>query len=299
MVRSFLLASAALVAVAAPAVAETILGVTAGGNFVRFDSATPNDVSNLGPVAGLTGGESFVGIDRRPNGGGIFGVTDQSRLYSIAFAGGAPVATQVGSDGAFTLGSTNAGVDFNPVPDRLRLVDSSNENLRVNPNDGTLTMNDGDLAYDSTAADGDPVDVNAGTDPNVVAAGYTLSFAPSPRTPPPGTTLYVIDSNLDILAIQAPPNDGVLNTVGSLGVDVSDITGFDISGVTNVAYLFSLVDGLNAFYTVDLATGLATSAGTIEGLDLVGIPVADVPAPASLALFGLGLAALASRRRRG
>lgn len=41
--------------------------------------------------------------------------------------------------------------------------------------------------------------------------------------------LYVIDSSLDILAIQDPPNDGVLNTVGSLGVDTNNRTAFDIT----------------------------------------------------------------------
>jgi hypothetical protein len=33
-----------------------------------------------------------------------------------------------------------------------------------------------------------------------------------------GTTLYDIDSNLDLLVIQNPPNDGDLNIVGALDI---------------------------------------------------------------------------------
>jgi hypothetical protein len=58
----------------------------------------------------------------------------------------------------------------------------------------------------------------------VVGVAYTNNV--------PGTTstvLYDIDSKLDILATQAPPNDGTLNTVGKLGVETGDVVGFDIA----------------------------------------------------------------------
>ena len=316
MIRTLLLATAVLAC--APAVAEPILGVRDNGEFVRFDSATPGIVTSLGVVSGLLDNDFIVAIDRRPNGGGIFALTsrrsilESATLYSIDFSGAAPVATQVGSS-TFTfepaVASRFPGFDFNPVPDRIRVVAFDDQNLRINPDDGTLTMADGTLAYDSVDTDGDPIDPNAGTDPRITAAAYTNSFAPSPRTPPPGTTLYVIDSGLEILAIQSPPNDGVLNTVGPLGIVTgNDFVSFDISGASGVAYLVAptpITALFSDLYTVDLTTGLASLVGTIGGERLFGITVlpADVvdpvPAPAVLALFGLGLAALASRRRRG
>jgi hypothetical protein len=65
--------------------------------------------------------------------------------------------------------------------------------------------------------------------------------------------------------MQAPPNDGVLNTVGSLGMAVSGPVAFNIVSTgedTNAAWL---VAG-GALYSVDLKTGKATMAGKIEGL---------------------------------
>lgn len=300
MIRTFLLATA-LSGAAAPAFAEAILGVRADNQFVRFDSATPGNVTNLGFATGLMAGEAIIGIDSRPANGQIFALTSQNRLYSVTFGGGNPLATQVGTDGQFTLGdSTAVGFDFNPLPDRIRVVGPTDQNLRLNPNNGALAATDGALRYDDTAADGDPIDVNAGVNPNIVAAGYTNSFAPSPRPVPPGpgTTLYVIDSNLDILAIQAPPNDGILNTVGSLGADVGELASFDISGATGIAYLLEPEGGPNSLYTVSLATGLATFIGSVAGGPILAITVADVPAPGGLALFGLSALGFALARRR-
>jgi hypothetical protein len=56
-----------------------------------------------------------------------------------------------------------------------------------------------------------------------VGSAYTNNFAGASVT-----TLYGIDSNLDILATQNPPNAGLLNTVGPLGFNASDLVGFDI-----------------------------------------------------------------------
>ena len=79
---------------------------------------------------------------------------------------------------------------------------------------------------------------------------------------------------------------------GGLGSAVGVNVGFDVDPA-GVAYLS---DG-NAFYTVDLVTGLATSAGTVGGSGLVSIAAA-VPEPATAFLSLTGLALLAARRRR-
>lgn len=276
----------------APASAATIYGITGPNSLVTFDSGAPGSLSAPLAVTGLAAGEALVGIDFRPADGTLFGLGSGSRIYNINQSTGA--ATQVGADGAFTLSGSAFGFDFNPVPDRIRITSNADQNLRLNPNNGALAATDTPLAF----AAADP---NAGTNPNVVGSAYTNSFAPSPRTPPPGTLLYGIDSNLDILLTQDPPNNGTLNTVGSLGVDTNDVVGFDISAFGNFGFA-SLTDdasGFSSLYSIDLATGAATLIGAIgNGLSLTGIAIAQVSEPASLAILASGLAGVFWIRRR-
>ncbi len=68
-----------------------------------------------------------------------------------------------------------------------------------------------------------------------------------------------------MLLKQAPPNDGVLNGIGKLGVNASEPIAFDIwsdGKGGNAAWL--LAGG--ALHSVDLATGAAKSVGAIAGL---------------------------------
>ena len=134
-------------------------------------------------------------------------------LYTINTTTGA--ATFVGPINQTTTGS-DFGFDFNPTVDRIRIVSEQDINRRANPADGT-TIADTTLAY----AVGDP---NAGANPNVVAAGYTNSFNGAATT-----SLFDIDSNLDILAQQNPANNGTLLTVGGLTWNTTNNAGLDIS----------------------------------------------------------------------
>jgi hypothetical protein len=203
------------------------------------------------PITGLQAGEGILGIDLRPSTGQLYALGSTSRLYTINPATGA--ATQVGSAGAFTLSGTFFGFDFNPSVDRIRVVSDTGQNIRLNPNDGTLTATDTTLTY----AAGDP---NFGTSPSDVGAAYVNNTAGAPST-----TLFGIDSGLDVLVRQGSvdgtpvsPNTGQLFTVGSLGVDTSVLVFFDVSGVTGIAYA-SLCSGLAcSFYTINLLTGAAT-----------------------------------------
>jgi hypothetical protein len=232
-----------------------IYGVTTSNNLVSFSSAAPGTFIRNVPITGLQSDETILGIDFRPATGQLYALGSINRLYTINPATGA--ATQVGNAGAFTLNGTEFGFDFNPVPDRIRVVSNTRQNLRLNPNDGTLTAPDGTLTY----ADGDP---NAAQTPNIVAAGYINNFAGTTTT-----TLYDIDSNLDILVTQNPPNSGTLNTVGALGIDTSDIASLDIltsaDRTTNTAYaaLTAPSAATTSLYTINLSTGAATQVGTV------------------------------------
>ncbi|MEO7510008.1 MAG: DUF4394 domain-containing protein, partial [Pyrinomonadaceae bacterium] len=118
-----------------------------------------------------------------------------------------------------------------------------------NPADGVVTA-DMPLAFMAG-------DVNAAANPNVAEAAYLNSF-----TGATATTLYDIDSNLDILVTQNPANNGTLQTVGTLGVDTSNLVGFDIAS-GNYAFAVLTVGGTPALFSINLANGSASRVGTV------------------------------------
>ncbi|NJO41957.1 MAG: DUF4394 domain-containing protein [Cyanobacteria bacterium CRU_2_1] len=257
-----------------------LMGLTDDNTIFLFSPDDPSQVTAIS-VTGTDG--QLIGIDIRSSDGLLYGITDTNNVYTID-----PVT------GEATLKSTlnypfegveMSGFDFNPVPDRLRLVGGNNQNFRNNVDNGMVADYDANAEglqtdKDLTYADGDP---NAGADPHITAAAYTNSFPgpPSPPdvTPPTRTTqLFGIDSELDVLVLQNPPNDGVLQTIGSLGIDFSETGGFDI---------FSTEDGENvAFaasgstvYSINLSDGSATPIGTIGdgNMTIIGLATALTP----------------------
>ncbi len=237
--------------------AAAIYGVTSSNQLVRFRATTPGNVTTIGAITGLQAGETVLGIDFRPANGQLYALGSNSRIYRINKQTAA--ATFVGTL-TTTLSGTNFGFDFNPVPDRIRIVSNTGQNLRANPNDGTNVV-DGNLAF----AAGDP---NAGQTPNINGSAYTNSFVNSTST-----TLYNIDSNLNILVSQNPPNNGTLNTIGALGVDAANIVGFDHTAASNIAYASLNVGGNLGFYNINLQTGAATLIGALGNQNITDVTV--------------------------
>jgi len=195
-----------------------------------------------------------LAIDFRPATGQLYALGSSSLLYVIDPV--TAVATLVAPVSVALEGSA-FGFDFNPTVDRIRIVSNTGQNLRVNPLNGLATI-DGRLAYQL----GDP---NAGIQPGVAGAAYTNPDNDALT----GTTLYDIDVDLDILALQNPPNTGTLVTVGSLGVRTNDLLGFDIA-LGNVAFAAMKLAGRgkpgcgNSTLTeINLVTGLARPIGQI------------------------------------
>jgi hypothetical protein len=231
------------------AAGSTMYAITTTNNLLRFDSGTPGTILSTVAVSGLQVGENLLGIDFRPASGQLYGLGSTSRVYTIDLTNG--VATQVGaSPFAASLSGTNFGFDFNPTVDRMRVVSDADQNLRLNPNNGVVAGSDTALAY--AVGDG-----NVGANPNMVGAAYNNNIAGATIT-----TLYGIDSNLDILVIQNSPNNGTLNTIGPLGFDTSGSVGFDIA-TTGTAFASLSVSGLAGLFTINLTTGAATPVGSI------------------------------------
>lgn len=249
---------------------------------VSFDYTTPGTVVAGPTITGLGGGETLVGFDTRPANGGLVGIGSTSVVYNIDPVTG--IATAVGPAFAPALAGTSFGVDFNPTVDRIRVTSNTGQNLRLNPVTGGLAANDPAL--------------NPGT-PNVRAVAYTNSVGGATAT-----TLFDIDSSLDQLFVQSPPNNGTLVLVGNLGVNVDDgaAANFDISGPFNVGAASFSVGGVFGLYNIFLPTGQATLVGNLGGLGagdtLTGMTFVAVPEPGSMALIGLGLAAGWVRYRR-
>nr|WP_133272708.1 DUF4394 domain-containing protein [Hymenobacter radiodurans] len=79
--------------------------------------------------------EQLVDVDFRPATGQLYGFTQSMQLYTIDL--GTFTATLVATI-PFTMDSFGYAIDFDPVTDRLRIVSSTGQNLRVNPTDGTV-----------------------------------------------------------------------------------------------------------------------------------------------------------------
>jgi len=225
---------------APPAAVLSGFGLTTNNGLYPITTATGNTGLIVFGIFGLPPGENILAIDYRPATGQLYGLGSSSRLYLIApGANGLPAATPVGAAGAFTLNGTSFGFDFNPTVDMIRVVSNTGQNLRLNPNTGTATV-DPNLNGAATGAD---------------AAGYTNNFAGTSST-----TLYDISSATDTLYIQNPANAGTLTAVGSLGFDVTNLNGFDISNINNTAYAALQINGNSGsgLFRINLATGAAT-----------------------------------------
>jgi hypothetical protein len=216
-----------------PAIVKPAYAISETNQLLTFDPESDADMIRVA-VTGLQAGENIVGIDVRPANGLLYAIGSNSRIYTINTSTGAASFVAALS---ISLNGNSFGVDFNPVPDRIRIVSNTGQNLRVNPMDG-VTINDG--AINPTPA-------------AITAAGYTNSIAGATTT-----TLHVIDSDADKLFIQNPPNNGTLTMGMNLGVNIDASNGFDIGGKNGAAYGIFSVNGNSSLYTVNLATGAAT-----------------------------------------
>jgi Domain of unknown function (DUF4394) len=226
--------------------AATLAGLQDGNTIVWIDT----DAKKVTGSVKLDGGASLVGIDVRPADKKLYGVTPDGAIVVVdAKTGKWEKKSQLSQ--ALPAGATIT-IEFNPVADRMRILTSTGMSLRVNVDDGKATV-DGTLKYAEA-------DAMKGKTPMVTAAGYSNSFAGTKET-----ALYDIDVTAGTLTKQAPPNDGILTTIGKLGVKVEGPIAFDVWSDGNGTSVGWLLAG-GALHTVDLGTGTAKALGSVAGL---------------------------------
>jgi len=248
--------------------------LTDDGRLAAFSPSAPNTITANVAITGLAAGETVLGIDFRPANARLYALTSTGRLLTVdpdTGAATAPVTLAADATDA-TLpyaGLTGASftVDFNPVADRLRVISNTGQNLRINVDTGATTT--------------DGV-INRGVAPTVLAGAYTNSFAGSTAT-----SLYDVEGNSNVLALQNPPNDGTLVDVGPIGFALGGRAAVDIAGGANGLVLAALRNGSTgpfSLYTVSLTTGAATPYRNTGAANLSFIGGAGGPAVKDVAI---------------
>jgi Domain of unknown function (DUF4394) len=250
--------AAAAATAPAPADAATIAGVRNNNYIVWIDT----DQKKVTGWAKLDRGASLIGIDVRPADGKLYGVTPEGAIVIVDYKTGKWEKKSQISE-ALPKGVTFT-VDFNPVADRLRILTSAGTSYRINVEDGKTTV-DGSLKYAEA-------DANKGKQPKVIAGAYSNSFAGTKET-----ALYDIDAANNTFLRQAPPNDGILNTLGKLGAKVNGDVAFDIVADGKGGNTGWMLMG-GTLFTVDIATGATKSVGKIGGLTGKVTDIAVLPA---------------------
>lgn len=245
------------------------VGLTDDQKLICFDADNPKRADDIGRVRGLQQDQSLVGIDTRPANGKLYGFGDQAGIYTIDLRSGrATLVARANVMGMpVVLQGSDFGTDFNPAADRLRVVSDVGENYRINVDDGTTNV-DGTLSYTpGTPATG------------VTAAAYVNNDADANT----GTTLFDVDSTLDQVSLQSPPNNGSLVATGKLGVDTGPDAAFDIvsnvrrgTTVDNAGYAALSVGSTSTFHTVNLLTGAVSEGERFDrGVTLIGMAFVD------------------------
>jgi hypothetical protein len=262
---------------AAPSGGADTYAATSDARLLFFERAS-GQISSTLLITGLGAGEDILGIDFRPADAALYALSTSGKLYVIDRASGAAslkstlAADPADTSSAFAeLTGEVFGVNFNPVADRLRVVSDAGQNLRINVDTGATTTDEA---------------LNPGT-PSVTAAAYTNGFAAACRT-----RLYVLDTSVNKLLLQDPPNAGTLTEIGELAATRGNATwaGFEIitsaEAENQGLALLPSADGAT-LYDMDLTSAelaaprtLALGAGeTLRGLSAAPLQTSPVQAP--------------------
>jgi hypothetical protein len=232
------------------------------GNLLAFEADSPRRVRSTA-ITGLPAGVALRGIDFRPATGDLYALGSDKVVYRVNVRTAIAVAEGPAFEPApNALNSQNIGFDFNPTVDKIRVTSDADDNIRLNPDEGSL------LSKDAALTSTPPSDVM------VVGSAYTNSSFTAAK--PTVTELYALDvaPSPDKLWIQRPANNGTLIMPVSLTFDLGKNAGFDIAGSKNVGYVAGTRAGRSSaeLWRVDLATGQTRSLGRIgDGRTITGL----------------------------
>ena len=231
--------------------------LTDGNQLLQISTDSPGAPTSSVGVTGLMQDERLMAIDFRPATGQLYGVTNQSRIYMINHLTG---AARVLGTAPFTPAMTGdvTAFDFNPTVDRIRLVTNQGQDLRLNPETGTVVAIDGNI--------------NGVPGASILGVAYTNNFSGATTT-----TLYDIDPVTDKLYKQDPPNNGTLSEVGPLGVNIIGAGGFDISPSGVALAALGSTGGGSELYEINLTTGQAERIGSLPNQSIIGLAIPTDP----------------------
>jgi hypothetical protein len=237
---------------------RTLFATDAAGNLHRFRATAPQ-AAKTKRIAGLPSGVVLEGIDFRPATGDLYGLGSDRVVYRVNPVTAIAVAEGPAFESTPTaLLGDRIGFDFNPTVDKIRVTSDADDNLRLDPDPGSLLATDTKLT---------PAEVT------VVGSAYTnSSFAPF-ASRPTTTTLHALDvgSSPDRIWVQNPANAGTLQTPVSIRTELGRDAGFDIAGADNVGYVAGTPTGHDTpeLYAVDVASGETKRLGRIGHGDIV------------------------------
>jgi len=234
-----------------------VYGLTGTNELVAFNSNNPKMFTSKTAVAGIVAGEKLLSIDFRPATGELYALSNASKLYIINTSN---ASARVVSSTAFSpaISGPIASIDFNPTVDRIRLVSSTGQNLRLHPETGALAASD--------------TNISGSGSPSITGVAYTNSKAGASST-----VLYDIDVTSGKLFKQDPPNNGTLVEVGSLGTTFTGQAAFDIKYDNSVA-LLALNNNL---HLLDLNNGKTTNIGVLQQ------PIIDLAIPTEAVAYAI------------
>lgn len=135
---------------------------------------------------------------------------------------------------------------------------NTGQDLRLNPETGTVAAVDGSI--------------NGAPGASISGVAYTNN-----RSGVTTTTLYDIDPVTDKLYRQNPPNNGTLEEVGPLGINIAGLSNFDIA--PNGSAIASMITGSGqGLYEINLTTGRAELIGNLpNAMSIVGLAIPSEP----------------------
>jgi Domain of unknown function (DUF4394) len=223
----------------------------AANTLLQFSSNKPRKL-RAKQITDLPDGVSIKGIDFRPASGDLYALGSNKVVYRLnpRTAIAVPEGPSFDRVPSILNGDNTAGFDFNPTVDKIRVTSDARDNLRLNPDDGTL------LSVDTMLT---PADVQ------VVGSAYTNSSFTATR--PTVTELYAYDvsGNMDRLWIRRPANAGTLIMPISTGLSLRGTLGFDIAGINNVGWVAGQKMGRSGsrLFRLDLSSGQTRELGRI------------------------------------